>query len=760
MGRVKSLAIISCYLAFAAAHNITLVVMAPFPDNETQGWNKGIALIPGALIAAREINNSTEILPDFNLQLVVADSGCSTTSKATISLLRDIYENKDHQVVGIVGPGCSAAALKVSNFTSRHQVSLIHVTPSATTPELEDPKRNTTYATISSALLYVECFVELMNHNKWKYVATLEDEARIYFKQTHSKFVKTLEGMSGIRLAHMGSMFIGKNRNNDIPLDDIRQERARVVLVFAGRNAAQKLMCHAYHENMTYPDYQWVFHDRTSDDLLTDVEPFWVNGKNISCSKTEMVAATNRVILNVFNVTQKNRTMTLPLFQKTYEEYNEEYHEEFERYKQENNETYNVSAEDVNEYANSYHDAVWAFAIALHNASKHGVNLTTYQHNRNGDTKIIAEHLSRVSFSGVSGPIVFQNQTRSVRTLIQIKQIFDGNATSIGSYDRSRREKIDIESDMAEFINDTYKEAKEVYLKIHKAVGACIILITVFLTALVAFVQFANIYWYHRSSIKATSPNLSHLIFSGCYLFSIFVILYSIIESLDEISVIGYSIVCNAMVWCLLFGYSLIFGTVFFKVWRVYRLFNHFRNASPGVLLSDNALVLFVCLILLVDLLICISWNSFDPLMMQSQSVPSSNPQQKVSKFHCDCEHWDYWIGTIAAFKGVIIIPLLVLTILNRRIKRRNFKHTRNTTILIYSTTLMVGIGIPLYFLLQGGNAYSGILILSAILLCTILLCCLTLFLPPIIQTLKKKKIARISTTVIFSNIHVIENRM
>jgi len=43
-----------------------------------------------------------------------------------------------------------------------------------------------------------------------------------------------------------------------------------------------------------------------------------------------------------------------------------------------------------------------------------------------------------------------------------------------------------------------------------------------------------------------------------------------------------YAVSCNTFTWCLAVGYSLIFGTVCAKTWRVYRIFHHFRNQSPG----------------------------------------------------------------------------------------------------------------------------------------------------------------------------------
>lgn len=291
------------YSGSEGKHNLTLVVMAPFPGELTDGWDGGPALIPATAIAAGEINNNTDILPDFNLQLVVADSGCSVTAKVYVSFFRDIFENKDHQVVGIIGPGCSGAALVVSSLTSRYQLGLIHITPGATTPELEDSSRNTTYATVSSALSYVQSLIQLMEYNNWTNIATLQDAGR----QTHSGFMKTVD--SG-KVIFTDSLLSGE-RESFIPLKSLKSSRAKVVLVFAGSQVAGELLCYAFHMKMTYPSYQWVFHDRIERDFIKNVTNFRVDGATFNCSCDEMITATQRVTLNQFHLEQENKTKIL-----------------------------------------------------------------------------------------------------------------------------------------------------------------------------------------------------------------------------------------------------------------------------------------------------------------------------------------------------------------------------------------------------------------------------------------------------------------
>ena len=718
-------------------HNISLVVMAPFPELSV-GWSRGPALIPGARLAAREINRDASILPNFTLNLIESNSGCSTTSVATISFVRDIFTTSK-QVVGIIGPGCSAAALRIANLTSKYEVSLIHITPSATSPELEDESRNTTFATISSALSYVEVFVELIQYANWTRIATLQDEARVYFKQTHSEFMSTINRNKNIEIVFTGNMYDGRQASV-LPLQSLRESLARVIVVFAGTSVAAQMLCYAYHNNMLFPNYQFMFHDRTMDQLITNVKDFETEDGTYNCTEEEMRKATNGVILNTFDL-EPEENDTVPLLQKTYGEYMKDYQQELEDYNGERNET-------GNPYSNSYHDAVWAMAIALHNASENGLDLYSYKYNKNEDTRKIIEYLKRVNFTGVSGPILFRNKTRSTISVIDIKLIRNGTAKLIGTFDRSRGEhKLDISKPnnyMGEsiFTDDDFPREPE---QVHAGVGGFIIVLALLLIMVTALLQLAHTFWYKYRSIKATSPNLGHLVYSGCYLFGIGILVLSFQEIIPLPYPLGkheiyYSVLCNAFTWCFILGYTLIFGTVCVKIWRVYRLFKHFQNKSPGIFLSDNSLIIGVILMLLVDIVICTTWSAVDPWVIKIKEMPFQEGNVVIKfRSECTCTHITSWIIAIAAFKGILALLLVVLSILNRRIKRKDFQHTRKINIMIYGITMLAGVGLPLLFLLKDSNVYVSYVILCILLKTTIVLCCLTFFLPPIFPVLKIK---------------------
>ena len=71
--------------------------------------------------------------------------------------------------------------------------------------------------------------------------------------------------------------------------------------------------------------------------------------------------------------------------------------------------------------------------------------------------------------------------------------------------------------------------------------------------------------------IRLTSPNLNYLIGSGAILLYIAII----VTVLPAKSAVFAGILCNLRDWLTGFGYSLCYGTILVKMWRVYYIFNN-----------------------------------------------------------------------------------------------------------------------------------------------------------------------------------------
>lgn len=104
-----------------------------------------------------------------------------------------------------------------------------------------------------------------------------------------------------------------------------------------------------------------------------------------------------------------------------------------------------------------------------------------------------------------------------------------------------------------------------------------IILATVFLIV--------NIRFRNQRQIKMSSPNMNNLIIIGCILTYTSVILLGLDSYLTSIEAFPY--ICTARAWILMTGFTLSFGSMFSKTWRVHSIFTN-------VQLNKKVIKLFV----------------------------------------------------------------------------------------------------------------------------------------------------------------------
>ena len=63
------------------------------------------------------------------------------------------------------------------------------------------------------------------------------------------------------------------------------------------------------------------------------------------------------------------------------------------------------------------------------------------------------------------------------------------------------------------------------------------------------------------------------MIVAGAVVFYLTVILFGVDENVASYSTVDG--LCHARIWLVAIGFSLLFGTIFAKVWRIYYIFNY-----------------------------------------------------------------------------------------------------------------------------------------------------------------------------------------
>ena len=78
--------------------------------------------------------------------------------------------------------------------------------------------------------------------------------------------------------------------------------------------------------------------------------------------------------------------------------------------------------------------------------------------------------------------------------------------------------------------------------------------------------------------VKLGSPNVNIMIVAGAIMFYMIVILFGVDENVASYSTVDG--LCHARVWLVAIGFSLLYGTIFAKTWRIYYIFNY---AKPNI---------------------------------------------------------------------------------------------------------------------------------------------------------------------------------
>lgn len=711
-----------------------LVVMAPLPDSVPElspGWVGGPAVVPSTMLAIQHINSRCDVLEDYALELVVADSGCDVSSKAVLNTISRLFYS-DLNVVGIIGPGCSEATAVVGRLMGNPKISLLNIAPSATSPDLVNQTAYpNTFRPIGSSLGFIDFHSDFIASRNYTTVGVLFEAGRGFHKAVSSRFQKRLQEMQ-ISVSSFGLL------ESFVPLSTFRNTH-KIIFVFAGSSMSRKLMCLAYCEDMIYPAYQYIFIERRLRHFIANVS-FSLNGIKYKCTERDMERAVAGIILNLIQLIRTDVTRVL-VNKMDYRSFYKVYRQELENYMAEH------AVEKVvdTEHQSGYYDSTWALALSYHASiprlAAEGMSLEEYRFGHMSITDIVREELLNVSFEGIRGKVQFSNETLdgvdvTVLNMYQVQE--DGKSDElVAQYDptRSYKDQLEIINESL-FVDDNFAMAvisPPIYVEVIVAIA---LIIAAFST--IAF-HIMNIIWGRTKSMRVTSPHLNHIIFSGCYLYMLSILFIWLQMAPEAQKRVFFGVRCSGLIWCESIALTLIFATISVKLWRIYRIFSH-SSADILANLSNYRLVLYVCVALFVDIVFNMTWNLVDP--WYRDEVDDVDETLRI-RMVCNCRNIIVWLSLLVGMKALLCFVLFYFSLLTRRISKAEYKQTKSSIALIYSLIFLYCFTIPVHLILLSKTSVILVTI-SYLALCfknlaCIALCTAFIFLPPILPILKQK---------------------
>ena len=721
---------------------IYILSLLPYPDPEGRevlqpSWDEGPTLYLSEQLAVELINKKDAILSGYTLKLLQGDSGCNIRSKANHAFFDNVLYSR-RSPLGIVGPGCSNSALTVSALSGRRELSMLTIHIAGSLLLTNRTTYNYSFGTLDSTEVFVQASLALMRQNNWEHVGVLYDESRLYYASTVQRFEEELR--SANLSYHSSAVY-----DTFIPLDVLVQEDIRVMFLFVGPDFLSKIFCLAYHLEILYPIHQFVIVSRVTD----EIQPlsFKYMDKTFKCTESDIATVTNGSLIIHYQLESDENTTDVGLS-----------HKEFLKIYEERVLEYNMNAQSQNQtdkqhirtsfWAASYFDAVWSMALALNSSVGTTELINSAGHVYGSElADVLRENLLEQDFEGLSGRITYNHSSGYVIRNVNVYQIDGNKEMNLIAYYAKLNDTIILTSINGKFINATFRTESTI-VAVSLILGGIFLSITVLSFIMTLTLHILTVGYRDRKSVKASSTNLSHIAFFGCYVLAFGGLVNFMVECLSGI--ISASAECNlfhVLNAASAIGGTLLFGPICARTWRLYRIYLHFKN--PGRFISDWFLLstlLVITTLNLINVVLCATIEPFRPENVTETYFHEvmdgrGNTQEiiLVERVTVECAQDNYYIffGVSFFFPVCLMVIAFWLAVFTRNIPHKDFQ-TQSIMLLVYLLSGFLTVGLLLYFVIV--IAPLQFVVLNVILTLSVLFSCLLLFLPPLYPILNIQK--------------------
>lgn len=334
----------------------------------------------------------------------------------------------------------------------------------------------------------------------------------------------------------------------------------------------------------------------------------------------------------------------------------------------------------------------------------------------------LRKEMYKISFQGVSTYVNYDSTTGHVSAGVDIFQVQSGEMLKITTYHHGFN--VCHENLTDKFIKDIFPVHFETLDTYAVVIGVTSVTVSL-LATLVLHIAHTVYRKYHR--IKASSPLLNHFIFAGCYVMIFSVILNTIESSSHNPRVSSFC--CNFSYYLSNLGYDLIFGTLCVKLWRLYSIFKlTFEN------LHNKVLVAYIISIIGIDAAFHLWMIKYNMKGVSILTEVRESTEGHIQMARTVCQFGSIGYLFIPFVLHILLtVATLVLCILNRNIKLKDFKNSR-----VYLLTMMwtvIGTLIVIYGY-ESKPKNIGYLLYMAASTCTVFLCHILIVLPITIPAL------------------------
>ncbi|CAF1022452.1 unnamed protein product [Rotaria sordida] len=249
-----------------------------------------------------------------------------------------------------------------------------------------------------------------------------------------------------------------------------------------------------------------------------------------------------------------------------------------------------------------------------------------------------------------------------------------------------------------------------------------------------------NIFFRTHRFIRMSSPQINNLIIAGCILSYTSVLLMGIDSTLlgKRSSESAMNFICAARVWTLSIGFTISFGAIFSKTWRVHTIFTKVHASKRAI--RDYRLFIFVGILFAIDTVLLTSWQIVDPLKIFKDISQTQTKDEDVVIVwiyeQCRSNRRSIWIIMLSIYKGVLMVAGSRFAWATRNVRITALNDSTYVGMSLYNVVLLSITTAVVGYFLRDQHERSYIITSVFILFCVTITLCLV-FVPKVLEVAK-----------------------
>ncbi|XP_057297978.1 gamma-aminobutyric acid type B receptor subunit 2-like isoform X2 [Hydractinia symbiolongicarpus] len=714
-----------------------------FFKHKSDGWTDRHNTLSALTVAKDLINNHSNILAGYELDIMPVQENDEFGYIVKQMMTELMVQEK--KSVAVLGPTSSEQMKAFRDVVDQYDLSVLQMNFAATDPLFSSKKLHPgvfslvpSFESLNTAIVH---FLKKFNIKRVGILFTTEfeysssdSEVKVVkhlnqvFKENNIEIVREISYQS--KYISRNEFFLSNKSKMVLSqkLQEFKNEDIRIIVGVFREHNLKDVMCEAYKHNMTGSKYLWIISNYNLDIKFHE-------RKDTECTAAELSEASKNILF-------PRRVAKRLDYNTTIAEITGD--EVWELIKEKRRTIEKKTVLEYNDRSLYAYDTVWAVALALDRViKKYNYTEKSFSYDRMDISKNLIKEMEKVSYQGASGFIRFGQNQRG-RTVDYTKfEIYgiNGTFTHVGTYDVAR-DDIDYNlSYQKQLFSKDYRipvDGIRTTQSPEKFTTTTVVLLWTFAvlaTCLSLFFLAFNVSYRKELLIKMSSPNINNLIVAGCILCYLAVVLYGL--DAEMINMNRIPMVCDAVVFCLTFGFTLAFGALFSKTWRIYRIFTSARTLQV-IVIKDFHLFGVIFFMLCLDSVILTIWMLTSPYELKIETVnfqvhADVDQIDETVIYRCSCELQLQFGVALFLYKGILLIFGLFLAWETRNIKVTAINDSKNIGLAVYNVGVLASIGSICSLALYQTTFYTELYVVFAlcILFCTTLTVMLV-FLPKI----------------------------